>query len=136
MANMTDDLENDLLDGLLGVTQYTSPAIVYLALFTADPTDTGSVTNEVSGTSYARVSLASKFTAATGTAGSSTNITTISFAAAGAGGWGTITHIGFMKSGTATTDDMILYKALSSSVGIAESDVFDFQIGNLSLTLA
>lgn len=136
MASMTDDLENDLLDGLLGVTQYTSPSIVYLALFTADPTDTGSVTNEVSGTSYARKSLAGLFTAASGTTGVSANTTAVTFAAAGSGGWGTITHVGFMKSGTATTDDMILHKALVDSITISETDVFEYAIGKLSLTLA
>ena len=133
MANMTNALEKEIVDGLVSVTQYTSPAIVYLALFTADPTETGSVTNEVSGTNYARVSLATKFTASTD--GSSANTSSIAFAAAGAGGWGTITHVGFMKSGTATTDDMILHDALISSVAILETDVFEFLVSGLSVTL-
>ena len=136
MANMTDALELALLDGLTSVTQYTSPAIVYLALFTADPTDTGSVANEVSGTSYARVSLATKFTAATGTTGVSANTSAITFAAAGAGGWGTITHIGFMESGTATTADMMMHSVLTDPITIVETDVFEFLTGGLTVTLA
>ena len=134
MANMTNALEKEIVDGLVSVTQYTSPAIVYLALFTADPTETGSVTNEVSGTNYARVSIATKFTASTD--GSSANTSSIVFAAAGAGGWGTITHVGFMKSGTATTDDMILYDTLLNSITIVETDIFEILTSGLSVTAA
>lgn len=134
MANLTDGYEKELVDGLTGVTPLTTPTTVYLALFTADPTETGSVVNEVSGTSYARVALTGKFSASTD--GSSANTTAITFPAAGAGGWGTITHVGLMKSGTATTADMMVYQALTNSVIIAESDVFEFLVGNLSITAA
>ena len=135
MANMTNDLENDLLDAICSVTQYTSPATVYLALFTADPTDLGTVTSEVSGGSYARKSLSGLFTAATGTTGISANTSTITFVTATAA-WGAITHLGFMKSGTATTDDMIIWGALASTVTIADTDIFEIAIGDLVATLA
>lgn len=134
MANLTDGFEKELTDGLTGVTPLTTPTTVYLALFTADPTETGSVANEVSGTGYSRVALTGKFTASTD--GSAANTSAITFAAAGAGGWGTITHIGFMKSGTATTADMMMYDSLVDSVTIAESDVFEFVAGNLAVTSA
>lgn len=131
---MTDALEIEFVNGLTGVTQYTSPAIVYLALFTADPTETGSVLNEVSGTGYARVSLSGKFTAST--TGASANTAAITFAAAGVGGFGTVTHIGFMKSGVATTSDMIVHQALLDPITIVETDVFEFLVGKLTVTAA
>lgn len=135
MADMTNALEKEICDGLTGVTQYTSPATVYLALFTADPTETGSVANEVSGTNYARVSLSGKFSASTD--GSASNTAPITFATAGAGGWGTVTHVGLMKSGTASTDDMILYKALQAGpITILENEIFQFLTGNLTITIA
>lgn len=133
MANMTNTTEKELVDGFTGVTQYTTPAIVYLALFTADPTETGDVTNEVSGVGYARVSLAGKFTASTD--GSSSNTSAITFATAGVGGWGTVTHIGFMKSGVSATDDMVLHGALTTSIAIAESVVVEYLDGNLTVVL-
>jgi hypothetical protein len=42
MSQMTDYLEKKLLDHTLGKAAYTMPTTVYLALFTADPGDTGS----------------------------------------------------------------------------------------------
>lgn len=134
MANLTDRYEKKLTDGLTGVTPLTTPTTVYLALFTADPTETGAVTNEVSGTGYARVALTGKFSASTD--GSAANTTAITFAAAGAGGWGTITHVGFMESGVATTADMMMSKALVDSITIVETDVFEFLVGKLTVTSA
>lgn len=134
MANMTDLLEKEIVDGLVGVTQYTSPATTYLALFTADPTDTGSVVAEVSGTGYARISLAGKFSASTD--GSSANTSALIFPTTGAGGWGTVTHMGIMKSGTATTDDMMVYGALAQSMAVVETEIFEVLVGGLTVTLA
>lgn len=134
MAQMTNLLEKEIVDGLTGVTQYTSPATIYLALFTADPSDTGSVANEATGTGYARQSLAGKFSASTN--GSSPLTTAITFPTAGAGGWGTVTHIGFMKSGTATTDDMILYSQLTDPITIVENDVLEFLVNGITVTMA
>ena len=41
-------LENKILNHVLKNTAYTQPATVYLALFTADPTDAGTTSSEVS----------------------------------------------------------------------------------------
>lgn len=49
MAEMSNYLENALINATLRNTSYTSPATVYLALYTSDPTDADSGT-EVSGT--------------------------------------------------------------------------------------
>ena len=72
MANMTDAFENTLLDAIAGVTTNLSTTMA-LALFTADPTDTGSVVNELSGDGYARKLLSGTFSSATGTTGTTTN---------------------------------------------------------------
>ena len=42
MAEMSNYLEEKLLDHTLGTSAYTHPSTVYLALHTADPTDAGS----------------------------------------------------------------------------------------------
>ena len=54
---MTDYLETALLNHVLRNTAYTPPTTVYMALFTAAPTDAGGGT-EVVGGSYARQAVA------------------------------------------------------------------------------
>ena len=84
--NMTDYLEKELLDHTLNVASFTFPTL-HLALFTADPTEAGVLTNEVANAgAYARVALAAKFAAATSE--TSANTAEIAFAQATAS-WGT-----------------------------------------------
>jgi len=52
-GNLSDYLENKLLDHFLGTTSYTMPTPIYVALYTAAPNDAGGGT-EVAGGSYAR----------------------------------------------------------------------------------
>ena len=56
MAEISNYLENAIINATLRATTYTSPATVYVSLWTTDPTDAGSGT-EVSGGSYARTSV-------------------------------------------------------------------------------
>jgi len=53
MASLTNYAEDKLRDHLLGITAYTMPTDVYLALYTAAPDETGGGT-ECTGGSYAR----------------------------------------------------------------------------------
>jgi len=124
MANLTDAHELVIHNGLTGVSTLFTPT-VYLALFTASPTEAGLVTNELSGNGYARASLNGKFTS--GTQG---NTSQISFAAASAD-WPTITHLGFMKSGTQGTSDMMMYGLLDAPISIMNTQSFIISIGAL-----
>jgi hypothetical protein len=56
MAEFSNYLENALINAVLRNTTYTSPATVYVSLYTSDPTDADSGT-EVSGGSYARTAV-------------------------------------------------------------------------------
>ena len=56
MSEFSDYLENALINAVLRNTSYTSPATVYVALFTSDPTDAGTGT-ELSGNGYARTAV-------------------------------------------------------------------------------
>ncbi len=132
MSNTTTAFRNELLDGLLGVAPLTLPDTVYLALFTADPTDTGDVSNELSGNGYNRVSLDGLFSNAV--SGTSSNTSEVLFDTATAD-WPTVTHIGYMKSNVQGTADMMNYDDLDEAVDIASGEAFIFKIGNLSLTV-
>ena len=90
MADMSNYLENALLNGTLNATTYTAPTTVYVSLWTSNPNDDGSGT-EVSGGSYARVAVS--FATASGTSGEVLNDAAVEFAAATAG-WGVVGWIG------------------------------------------
>lgn len=53
MASATNYLEEAVLKHVFRITSFTQPAANYMALHTADPTETGA-TGEVTGGSYAR----------------------------------------------------------------------------------
>jgi hypothetical protein len=123
-------LEDKLLDHALKGTAYTQPDNIYLALFTTDPTDAGTGT-EVSGTNYARVDISSSFAASS--SGTKTTNADITFAAAGSGGFGTVTHLGIYDA--STEGNLIFHGSLSASKEVSEGDIFQITSGNLSISL-
>ena len=128
MAEMSNYLENALINATLRATTFTSPATVYVGLFTSDPTDAGSGT-EVSGGSYARQSV----TFGAPSNGVSTNSAAVEFPQCTLT-WGTVSHIGILDA--STSGNLYYHTALDSSKTIETGDVFKIAIGNLSVTLA
>ena len=128
MAEMSNYLENALINVTLRATAYTAPTTVYVALYLTDPTDADTGT-ECSGTSYARQSV----TFGAPSNGASTNSAAVEFPQAG-GSWGTITHIGLRDASTA--GNLQYHTALDASKTIATGDVFRIATGSLSVTLA
>jgi hypothetical protein len=128
MAAMSNYLENALINATLRNTTYTSPATVYVALYTSDPTDANTGT-ECTGASYARESMA--FGAPSN--GVSTNSSAVEFDQA-TGSWGTVTHFGILDA--LTTGNLLYHGALTSSKVIENGDVFKFASAAVSVTLA
>jgi len=128
MAEMSNYLEDALINATLRNTSYTSPSTVYLGLFTSDPTDANTGT-EVSGGSYARQSI----TFGAPSNGVTTNTAAIEFPQA-TGSWGTVGWVGIMDS--LTTGNLLYHTALNASKTIASGDIFKIAIGSLSVTLA
>lgn len=128
MAEMSNYLENALINATLRNTSYTSPATVYLALYTTDPTDADTGT-EVSGGSYARQAI----TFGAPSNGVSTNTAVIEFPQA-TGSWGTVAYIGIRDASTA--GNLLFHTPLDASKTIATGDVFRIAIGSLSVTFA
>ena len=131
MAKMTDYLETKLSDFLLDLNSgtFTAPGTLYLALFTADPTDTGSQASEVATGGYARTEI--PFGVATD--GVSTTSGDVTFPTATAG-WGTITHFGIMDADA--TGNMLFHSNLNTSKTIETDDIFKVSAGNITVTLA
>jgi len=128
MAEMSNYLENALINATLRNTGYTSPTTVYLALYTSDPTDADTGT-EVTGNGYARQSI----TFGAPSNGVSTNSAAIEFPQA-TGSWGTVAYIGIRDA--LTSGNLLYHTALDASKAIATGDVFKVAIGSLSVTLA
>jgi hypothetical protein len=128
MAEMSNYLEDALINATLRNTSYTSPTTVYVGLFTSDPTDAGSGT-EVSGGSYARTAV----TFGAPSNGVSTNSAAVEFPQA-TGNWGTVGWIGIHDA--ATSGNLMYHTALDTSKTIETGDIFKIATGSLSVTLA
>lgn len=127
MAELSDYLENKLLDHVLRNVSYTSPTTVYMGLYTSDPGDDNSGT-EVSGGSYAR-QIVSVTTATDGIVTSSADVT---FPQATAN-WGTISHIGLLDD--LTSGNLLMHTPLTTSKTIDEGDIFKVPLGQLTASL-
>jgi hypothetical protein len=128
MAALSNYLENALINATLRNTAYSSPATVYVGLFTTDPTDAGTGT-EVTGGSYTRKAI----TFGAPSNGVSVNSVAVEFDQATAN-WGTVTHFGILDA--STSGNLLYHGALTASKVIDDGDVFKFAISAVSVTLA
>ena len=127
-GSKSDYLENKLLNHVLGGGDYTRPATVYVALYTAAPTDAGGGT-EVSGGSYARVAVtnnATNWPAASG--GQKSNGTAITFPAATAS-WGTVLAWGIFDA--ASGGNLLYYGTLAENKTISTGATASFAASDL-----
>jgi len=130
MAEFSNYLENALINAVLRNTSYTSPATVYVSLYTTDPTDADSGTEvSTSGTGYARTAV----TFGAPSNGVSTNSADVTFPTATAS-WGTVSHIGIHDA--STSGNLLFHTPLDTAKTIDSGDIFKIETGNLSVTLA
>lgn len=135
MSAASNYLENKVLDHVLRVAGYTQPGSLNVGLFTntsgnaAANLEAGTLTDEVSGGSYARQSAT--FSAASG--GSASTSATITFPAATAN-WGTITHVAILDA--STSGNVLFWGAVTTSKTIETGDTFQITSGNLTVSLA
>jgi hypothetical protein len=128
MAELSNYLENALINGTLRGTTYTAPTTTYLALYTNDPTDADTGT-EITGGSYVRQAIT--FSSPSG--GATSNSSAIEFPQATAD-WGTIAYIGIRDA--VTSGNLLYHSALDTSKTISNGDIFKITSTNLSVTLA
>ena len=130
MADLSNYLENALVNHVLRNTALTSPTTVYLALYTAVTDAEAGTGTEVSGGAYARQAAA--FDAPSN--GVTQNSATITFPTATAN-WGTITHAAIMDAATAG-NPLTAIKALAASKTVNNGDVIRFLAGEVDFSLA
>lgn len=134
-GSFSDYLEAKILDEVFGATAFSAPGTLYVALFTAAPSDSGGGT-EVTGGSYARVAVTNNTTNwpnATGTSPTSkANGTVITFPTATAN-WGTVVAFGIFDASSG--GNLIAWADLNTSRTINSSDTASFGVGSLTITL-
>jgi len=132
-GGICDNLANKLLDHVFKTTPYTVETNLYVALFTASPTDSGVAGTEVSGGGYAR-EVCNGWDAAA--AGATENTAAITFDTATAS-WGTIAwflllnHLTDAASGTNT----LIWATIDPTRAIGIDDVAEYAAGALDITL-
>lgn len=124
-GNLSDYLENKVLDHILGTTTYTKPSAVYVALYTAAPSDVGGGT-QVTGGSYAR-QTATFDAAASGATQNAGNIDFVSMPAC------TVTAIGIFDA--LTTGNLLVWGTLATSKSLDAGDTLRIAIGDLDISL-
>ena len=130
-GNLTNYLENALLEHSTGKTSWTKPTNTYAALYTVAPTDSTSGTEAASANAYARQVI----TWGTAASGSIANSANIRWPATGSatGSWGVVVAVGIFDA--LTSGNLLWYGPLSASVTIATGDSFQITSGGLTLTL-
>ena len=124
-GNLTNYLEDKLIDHFLGTTTYTKPAAVYVGLFTVSPGEAGGGT-EVTGGSYAR--KVATFTAAS--SGATSNDANIDFTGMPAA---TTVAIGIFDA--ITSGNMLLYGTLTTNKTTDAGDTLRIATGDLNISI-
>jgi hypothetical protein len=128
MSAMSDHLENEILDHILGTGSYTMPSTVRIGLSTGSFGDDASGT-ELSGSGYARQAITF---AAASSASAATNAT-VTFPTA-TGSWGSIGFWGIFDA--ASGGNLLLHGAFASAKTIGSGDVLRINSGDLTVTAA
>jgi len=137
----SDYLENLIIDHLFRTRTFAKPTALWVALFTAAPSDAGGGT-EVSGGAYARVNLApldTNWTAtqggtsgnSSGTGGLTSNAVAVAFPAPTAN-WGTVSHFGIFDASSG--GNLIIWDALTAPRPVYSGDPAPtFAVGALQI---
>ncbi len=141
MSKFSNYTEGNIIETTLRGAAFPVPANVYVALFTADPTDANVTANEVQTAAlpaYVRQDAAASAGIATGWSASadgvSSNAKVITFPANNGAGSVTVTHIGLYDA--ATGGNLLYHAPLVSSKTLLVGDVLSFGIGSITVTVA
>lgn len=128
MAELSNYLEDALINEVLRNVGYTPAATVYVALYTTDPTDADSGT-EVSGGAYARQAV----TFGVPSNGVTSNSADVTFPTATAN-WGTVSHFGIRDA--VTVGNLLFHSPVDTAKAVNNGDTAKFVAGNLVCSLA
>lgn len=138
MSAMSNYLENQMVDIIFRGQPWTptTPASLYIALYTAAPSDSGGGTEIPSTNNYSRVGVTravGSWAATNGTNGVTSNVSAITFPIP-SGSWGTITHFAILDA--ATGGNFYFTGALTVSQTVNTGNTVSFAAGQLVITFA
>ena len=133
--SFSDYLEGKLLDHTFRNTAYTGPSTVYVGLFTGDPTDTGSLSSEISNhanysSGYSRQSVAFDRTGNT-----LTNSAQIDYGPIVTTGNIAVTYAAVIDGGTLGAGNILASEALAESKTLSNGGYLRWDIGDLEVRL-
>jgi hypothetical protein len=141
MSKFSDYTEANIIATTLRGVAFPVPSGIYVALFTADPTDANTTGNEVTTSAfpaYVRKDAAVGAAIATGwvapTNGVTSNAKAITFPANNGSGSVVVTHLGLYDA--ATNGNLLYHSALTTSKTLLASDVLSFGVGAIVITIA
>lgn len=141
MSKFSNYTEGNIIETTLRGAAFPVPSNVYVALFTADPTDANTTANEVqvaNWPAYVRKdaavggAISSGWTANSN--GVSSNAKVITFPANDGAGAVTVTHVGLYDA--STSGNLLYHAPLVASKTLQVGDVLSFAIGSLVVTVA
>jgi hypothetical protein len=124
-GNLSDYLENKLIDHFLGTTTFTKPAAVYVGLYSVAPSDVGGGT-EINGGSYARQSAA--FSASS--SGATSNSANIDFT-----GMPAVTVVAIGIHDASTAGNLLLWGTLTTNKTTDAGDTLRIATGDLDISI-
>lgn len=136
-GSISDFLENELLDHLIGAAAYTAPATIHFGLATAAISDstTGSTVTEPSGNGYARKSETNNKTLWGAASSRSVALAAaVTFATASGGSWGTATH--WFIADAPSGGNILAHGDLTVSKAVADGETVSFESGDITISIA
>jgi len=124
-GNLSNYLEDKVLDHILGTTTYTKPTTVYVALYTAAPNDAGGGT-QVTGGSYARQTAVFD-AASSGATQNTANIDFVNMPAC------TVVAIGIFDA--LTVGNLLVWGTLATNKSLDAGDTLRIATGDLDISL-
>lgn len=124
---MSNYLSNKLANATLRNTSYSSPAAVYVALYSTAPTASTAGT-ELSGNSYSRQSV----TFSAPSAGSASSNVAVNFGPATGNNWLTVKGMAIVD---ASSTGNILYFQTTTSQNVLTGKTLTYGSGNITITL-
>ena len=135
MTAMSNYMENKLINHIFRDTAWSAESGLYVGLDVAAELEAGTITKEISGNAYARMSVKGNANWSAGsTSGLTDNEAAIEFVTSSGGDWGWVS--GVFLSNAATSGDVILYGALTAPKLVTDGDQFVIAAGDLDITFA
>lgn len=135
--SFTDAMEVNIINHFFRNSAVTPPTSVFVALFSADPTDTGSLAAEQSGGAYARQAVTFGAPATPGGVASNSAAVTFPTATADYFSGSNVTHFGIIDASSgAGTIGLMMVAALTTPKTVLNGQRATFDIASMTLTVS